>query len=98
MGKGSDAPPPPVGGGCGLLLQVGSHFDGHALHWGAEGAERRAQLGELPPVLPRQHCRLKFPAHPQLAADTPTVQRLCLRSQGAEGGETPPPSPTWSFV
>ena len=34
--------------------------------------------------LPRQHCRLQFPAHPQLAADTPTVQRLCLRSQGAE--------------
>ena len=34
--------------------------------------------------LPRQHCSLQFPTLPQLAADTPTVQRLCLRSQGGE--------------
>ena len=34
--------------------------------------------------LPRQHCSLQFPGLPQLAADTPTVQRLCLRSQGGE--------------
>ena len=34
--------------------------------------------------LPRQHCSLQFPALPQLAPDTPTVQRLCLRYQGAE--------------
>ena len=41
--------------------------------------------------LPRQHCSLQFPALPPLAADTPTVQRLCLRYQGgeesSEGGE-----------